>query len=209
MEQWRKDLLANPTPALMRLPLDERLEIINELLCHPKDSMSGFESFKHTEETKQQLSRTLKERGIRPPQASDETKRKISAANTGNTYRVGVKASAESKEKMRQAKLGKTISEEHKQKISAGNKGKRMSAEAKAKMSASKTGHVVSDETRKKIADTKRGTTVSSEHRKKISEGLSGKKKPTMTCVHCGITGGSPQIKRWHMDNCKLKGNHQ
>jgi len=205
MEDWRKDLIENPTPLLSRLDEDERLEIINELICHPKKSMSGFESFKHTEETKLLISRIHKERGNRPPPISEETKKKISIANTGNKYNLGRDVSELTKEKMRIAKLGKKFSEEHKSKISKSNRGRIIPEETKQKMSQSKMGHLVDEETRRKISSTKSGIAIEDSHKLKISESTKGIKKPTMTCKHCGKTGGVPQIKRWHMDNCKYK----
>jgi len=32
-----------------------------------------------------------------------------------------------------------------------------------------------------------------------------GKKQPKITCPWCGVSGGSPGIYRWHMNNCKHK----
>jgi hypothetical protein len=32
-----------------------------------------------------------------------------------------------------------------------------------------------------------------------------GKPRPLATCPHCSKTGGSPQMKQWHFDNCKLR----
>ena len=34
-----------------------------------------------------------------------------------------------------------------------------------------------------------------------------GKKKPLVTCPHCGKEGGKPSMTRFHFDNCKLKSN--
>jgi hypothetical protein len=31
-----------------------------------------------------------------------------------------------------------------------------------------------------------------------------GKPRPLATCPHCLKTGGSPQMKQWHFDNCKF-----
>ena len=30
-----------------------------------------------------------------------------------------------------------------------------------------------------------------------------GKKHSLATCPHCGKTGGAPQMKQWHFENCK------
>ena len=205
MEDWRKELIENPTPLLSKLDEKQRLEIINELICHPSESKSGFEGFSHTEESRRAISLTQKERGNRPPPISEETRLKIILTNTGNTYSLGKKRSKLSKEKMRIAKIGKSLTEDHRNKISKGNLGKKLSDKTKEKMSQSKKGHVVTEETREKISLSKSGVAISNDHKSKISESTKGKKKPTMTCIHCGKTGGLPQIKRWHMDNCKDK----
>lgn len=76
---------------------------------------------------------------------SAETKRKISAANTGK------KRTPEAREKMRQAKLGKSLSEEHRRKLSASHRGIVHTPEARANMSAAQRGRKVSDETREKL----------------------------------------------------------
>jgi hypothetical protein len=84
---------------------------------------------------------------------SEETKRKISLANTGkvrttetkNKLRaigLGKKHSDETKEKMRAARLGVKLSEEAKKKISTAHKGKKCKP--------------ASDETKKKIGDSMR-----------------------------------------------------
>lgn len=45
----------------------------------------------------------------------------------------------------------------------------------------------------------------SDEHKQKISNANKGKPKPKLECPHCGKTGGAPQMKQWHFDNCKAK----
>lgn len=59
---------------------------------------------------------------------SEETKEKLRQAN------LGKKSSEEKKEKLRQANLGKRLSDEHKQKISESLKGKAKSEDAKKHM---------------------------------------------------------------------------
>jgi len=39
----------------------------------------------------------------------------------------------------------------------------------------------------------------------KHSATIKGIPKPKLTCPHCGLTGGTPQMKRYHFDNCKQK----
>ena len=76
---------------------------------------------------------------------SDETKARISAANTGK------KRTPEAREKMRQAKLGKPLSEEHRRKLGDAHRGRVHTAAARANMSAAQRGKTVSDETREKL----------------------------------------------------------
>ena len=90
----------------------------------------------------------------------------------------GYKFSEESKERMRQAQLGKTLSEEHKKKISEackGGKGYLCSDESKEKMRLAKLGTVHSDETKKKMSESAKGRKNSDEHNKNISLAHAGK----------------------------------
>ena len=89
------------------------------------------------------------------------------------------KPSAEAREKMRQAKLGRKLSEEHKKNIGKGNKGKSvtMSGETRKKISDSLKGN-----TRRKNG--KKGWSPTEETRKKLSESLRGKKKSPFSEEH-------------------------
>lgn len=93
---------------------------------------------------------------------SEETKRKISYINQHR--------SIETKEKLRNAVLGKKMSEETKRKISNSNIGKKHSEEAKNKIRNAITGIKRSDETKQKISEAKLGKKISEEHKQKISE---------------------------------------
>lgn len=72
-----------------------------------------------------------------------------------SSIRKGIKLSDTTKQKIRQAHLGKSLSEEHKRKISESNKGK------------SKT---ISLETRQKLSEAHKGKKLSEEHKRKIGE---------------------------------------
>lgn len=87
----------------------------------------------------------------------------------------GAKRSKETREKIRQVNLGKTLTEEHKRKISIGtkghkgaNKGGHVSPETLKKMSDAQKGKKLSDEAKKKISDSKKN--MSPEYRAKLSE---------------------------------------
>jgi len=90
-----------------------------------------------------------------------------------------VKPSEESREKMRQAKLGRKLSEEHKRKISKGNRGvsKTFSEEHKQNISDSLKGN-----SRRKNG--KKTYKPSDETKQKISEANRGKKKPPRSEQH-------------------------
>ena len=78
--------------------------------------------------------------GIMGHKHSEETKQKISRARLGKPTNLGKTMSAEQKQKLREANLGKIVSVETGQKISKAKKGKPgnpRSEETKAKMRAS------------------------------------------------------------------------
>lgn len=58
------------------------------------------------------------------------------------------------------------------------------------------------------ISKASKGKNKSKEHKDKIGAAHKGKKKPMVTCPHCGKTGGINNMKRYHFDNCKLIKNY-
>lgn len=88
---------------------------------------------------------------------SDETKRKMSKSQKGNTHRLGKKHSDETKHKMSEAKKGKPKSDEHKRNMSKSQKGVsrnlgfKHSDETKRKISEAKKGKPKSDETKRNM----------------------------------------------------------
>jgi len=95
----------------------------------------------------------------------------------------------------------------------AWNKGLPTSDDAKAKQSLAKLGKpsprkgaVLSKETIEKIKANRPKTVLSEAGRQAIIEANTGRKHGTLTCHHCGKTGGLTAMPRWHFDNCKLKG---
>lgn len=118
------------------------------------------------------------------------------------------KHTAAAKEKIRQANLGKTHTDVTKTKISLANQ---------------KT-----NESRgKKVSEALRNKPKTLEHKENIRKALSGRKsnsrrtyigrtfpdrKPreglqhkNVTCPHCGSSGGSNIMNRWHFDKCRNK----
>lgn len=84
---------------------------------------------------------------------------------------------AESKEKMRLAKLGKVrghYSPEHREKIALSQRGRKLTEEHRNKLSLAKLGKQRS-------------------------------KNKIVVCPHCNKQGGSTGMKRYHFENCKTK----
>lgn len=71
----------------------------------------------------------------------------------GESGRLGVVVSEESKEKMRKAKIGKKLSEEHKRKISESGKGRVFSLETREKIRVANTGRKHTEEEKIKMSE--------------------------------------------------------
>lgn len=89
-------------------------------------------------------------------------------------------------------------------------KGKPKSPEHVEKCRIARLGKLHSDETKKKMSNAHKGRKITwdlktntPEINAKRSLALRGKSKPVITCPHCNKTGGTPQMKQWHFDNCK------
>lgn len=96
-----------------------------------------------------------------------------------------------------------------------GKKRKPHSSDTKQRMSDAKIGkpqtHQKTPEYRKKLSDIMKGKVRSLEHCNSLRKVMTGKKQPwhahpkkKICCPHCNKTGGEPQMKRWHFDNCKF-----
>ena len=107
---------------------------------------------------------------------SEETKKKISEANTGNKL----------------TDIHKKAISERRKGVPTRPKGFVMSAETKKKLSQARLGkswgHKHSDETKKKMSDWQKGIP-----------------KPKIACKHCGKEVSIMNVERWHNENCKLK----
>ena len=151
------------------------IDILGESQKGKNNSMYGkigeecpFYGQHHTEESKQKMSKKLKEKWKNQKHPwigrkhSEETKAKISASNRN--------ISEETRAKMSEAQKGKVISKETKAKISASMKGKTHSEETKAKMSASSKGKTHSDESKAKMSEAQKGKVTSEETKAKMRE---------------------------------------
>lgn len=99
------------------------------------------------------------------------TAKKVGKIHIGNTYRLGMKASPETKELQRKAKLGKSLSPEHRAKLAekaSARKGIPRDPEIGKKISATKTGKKATEETKAALRAANRSRDP--EVRAKISE---------------------------------------
>lgn len=55
------------------------------------------------------------------------------------------------------------------------------------------------------ISKAGKGRKFSDDHKAKLSIANKGKKRPLITCPHCGKEGGKGNMTRYHFDNCKQK----
>ena len=78
------------------------------------------------------------------------------------------------------------------------------SKETRIKQSLSKRGIKHTDIHRERNAAAKRGKPQSELSNKLRSDKLKGLPKSIITCPICEKSGGEPQMKRWHFDNCKI-----
>jgi group I intron endonuclease len=127
---------------------------------------------------------------------SEETRRKLSLANSGKSYTRGLKMSEETKRKISLSKQNlseearrnisisakrRGISEETRKKIGLAMKGRKLSEEHKRKISLGLEGRVCREETRQKIKLAHLGKPRSEETKQKLSLANIGKKQSKET----------------------------
>lgn len=109
---------------------------------------------------------------------------KIEANKHRSTSKKGVPRSEETKEKLRQANLGKKASTETKNKLSQKAKGRKRTPE---QIEKTRQSHI--------------GTKRSSEAKQKMSE--ANFNRSPIKCPFCGMESKNyGNMKRWHFDNC-------
>lgn len=152
----------------------DQLRRIGVNLCNMTDGGEGKSGCQHSAETRQKLSDSL--RGEKHPlfgvSRTELTKQKLRDAN------IGKKATVEARQKMSDARIGKI----------GHMLGKKASNETKAKLSAIHLGKPKSED-----------------HKRKISEAHTGKTMPTVVCQYCLKKGDVGNMARWHFKNCKQK----
>lgn len=114
----------------------------------------------------------------------------------GECIAVGVRPSAETRQKLSEAQKGKHRSPETRRKMSEARKGsnspwygEHLSAEHRHKISEAEKGRLFSHETRLKISEAKKGVHHSAETKRKISEAHRGKIHRNRKAVICVETG--------------------
>lgn len=143
---------------------------------------------------------------------------------TGIPICLGRILSDKTKEKISKGNKGKQITEETKRKISKAlqNTRRNFTSEHKKKLSKSNIGKVIcknkttneiicvnQDEFNKnnELIGIHKNRKLTEEHKRKISESGRGLKRKTIICPHCGKIGSIANMKRWHFENCKFKGD--
>lgn len=110
---------------------------------------------------------------------------KFSSDNTGRVrseehkQKLRQPRSDATKERIRQASLGRTISKEHREKISKFHLGRKRSDETKRRMSVSGLGRTHSEESKLKISLAKKGKKHTEEHKEKVRQAKLKKKLQT------------------------------
>ena len=139
---------------------------------------------------------------------SPETNAKKSRSGEENGF-YGKSHTEESKEKMRESKLGTTLSEEHRLKIGEAHKGVPKSDEHKRKIGRKGLITLVNKDTKESIRIPKEQV---NNYDKSIwlnpfaLKVLNGETE-NHTCTHCGKVCDVLNYNRWHNDNCKKKRN--
>lgn len=132
--------------------------------------------------------------GKRGRKHSLETRNKISEVNRGE--RNGNYGSSGTF-------LGKTHSEDSLNKM----RGQTRTPEYRENLSKALLGKIRSEESSRKQSESTKGVPKSDAMRQNLSRALTGKKHEIVKCPWCDKCGGLSSMKRWHFDNCKLKGN--
>lgn len=181
---------------------------------------------KMSDETKEKISQALK--GKPKPPFSKEHLRKLSYSKLGKTppnkgKESPLKGSSITEDHKRKisethkkigtrppSNKGLPKTEEHKRKLSesrkgkpAPNKGVPCTEEKKKKISEGNLGKKMTNEGKEKISKGNKGKIRSQEHKQNYI--FAAKNRPILICPYCNKSGSSPQMKRWHFENCKDK----
>jgi len=103
---------------------------------------------------------------------------------------------------------GLVLLDSTKQKIREANLGKKHSNKTKQKMADARSGKPIGPLTidhRQKISNKLRGRVQTEEEKQARRLANLGKVQEKITCPHCGKEGGTGNMKRYHFDKCKEK----
>lgn len=178
---------------------------LGERLTNRNNGGNGNRGYKPTEETKQKLSIANTGKKL-----SQETRSRISLAGKGRVK------TEEERRKLSVANTGKKLSQEMVAKLIAANTGKHLSFETKEKLRASQVGRKKAPEAIAKSASARKGQKLSTETRRKMSDAKKG-------CPFCDETGtvyhdqkeaarklgiSQPSVSRCLLGICKSVKNH-
>lgn len=127
---------------------------------------------------------TLGGEGITGLKHSEASKQKMRDAAFRRTPCVHTN---ESKEKIRLANTGVIFTEERKRKIAEKAKGRKMPIHVRENLNKIMVNYKHSPEVIARMKEIQRSM-------------------PKRKCLHCSFVGNAGNLKRWHDDNCKLKG---
>lgn len=113
----------------------------------------------------------------------------------------GAVRSEETREKLRQANLGKKRPQWVYDKIAASNRGKKLSAETRAKQSAARKGRKCTEEHKRKVSEAKKGFKHTEEAKKKMSINQRKKAKPHKITFLNGKTLIVSNLMEWCENN--------
>jgi group I intron endonuclease len=124
---------------------------------------------------------------------TEDSKQKVREA------RLGKKLSEETKQKMRDAKLGKKFTEEHKQKLRDAKIKNPMSLEHKEKLRLSNVGKQLSESTKEKIRQHRLGKKASDETKKKLKRPCSEETKEKIRNANLGKKHSKKSIEKMRL----------
>lgn len=103
---------------------------------------------------------------------------------------------------------GRTHTDDTKQHLSEINTGRKHSVETKEKISINNWSKSNPEKQREHARTIASNRIRTEEEKIRISTSLKGRQSPKrdIVCPHCQKHGGENVMKRWHFDNCKLRG---
>ena len=128
----------------------------------------------------------------------------------------GVIVGEEARLKISKRHKGRIHSPEECRKLSESRKGMKFTDEHRKNISLAMTGKNIGElnafygkqhttDTKQKMSEIRKGISLSETTRKKLSDIMRNKPKQKIICPYCNKVGFGLAMKRWHVNNCKLK----